>query len=129
MRSDRLQTAAIVMPRGLMPDRQVTGHGFGTAPVFLAALPEERAAEETARLEEMIAAGRIPIGPRNLVIFPTDAVTDHVALVQEHSARANLVMLELPTDSLTGSGVEILEGYPKLGDVLFVSSQRVLTID
>ena len=37
-----------------------------------AAVPEQEAAEEVARLEEMIATGRIPISRRNLTLFPTD---------------------------------------------------------
>ena len=51
------------------------GHpGWSRAEIrIFAAVPEAEAAEQTARLEEMVATGRIPVSARNLVILPTDA--------------------------------------------------------
>jgi hypothetical protein len=96
---------------------------------ILAALPEEQAAEETARLEEMVATGRIPVSPRNLTIFPTDVEADFSALVEEHSEHADLVMLGLTPERLAEKGAELFAKHPKLGDVLFVGGQRELNIE
>ncbi len=96
---------------------------------IFAAVPEEEAAEETRRLEEMVASGRIPVSPRNLVILPTDAQADFSDLVAEHSARADLVLLGFTTDRLLEKGVELLQRHPDLGDVLFVCAQRSVRIE
>lgn len=96
---------------------------------IFAAVPEDQAAEETARLEEMVATGRIPVSARNLIILPTDADASFTELVQEHSARADLVMLGFTIDRLRDKGVELLQRHPGLGDVLFVSARRPQHID
>lgn len=96
---------------------------------IFAAVPEDQAARETARLEEMVATGRIPVSARNLIILPTDADASFTELVQERSARADLVVLGFTTDRLRDKGVELLQRHPGLGDVLFVSARRPQHID
>ena len=96
---------------------------------IFAAVPEAEAAEETARLEEMVATGRIPVSARNLVILPTDADASFTDLVQEHSARSDLVVLGFTTERLRDKGVELLQRHGGLGDVLFVCARRQLRIE
>jgi solute carrier family 12 sodium/potassium/chloride transporter 2 len=96
---------------------------------IFAAVPEAEAAEETARLEEMVATGRIPVSARNLVILPTDAEASFTELVQDHSARSDLVVLGFTTDRLRDKGAELLQRHPGLGDVLFVCGRRPLRIE
>ena len=96
---------------------------------ILAAVPQGQADEASARLEEMIATGRIPVSPRNLTIFPTDADVDFEALVAACSKRADLVILGAPARRLEAKGEELLRKHPTLGDVLFVGAQRTLTIE
>jgi amino acid transporter len=96
---------------------------------IFAAVPESQAAEETARLEEMVASGRIPVSARNLVILPTDAEASFTDLVHEHSARADLVVLGFTTERLREKGADLFRRHPGLCDVLFVSAQRQLRIE
>jgi len=96
---------------------------------LFAAIPETQAEEEHARLEDMVASGRIPISPRNMVILPTDPDDDFAVLVEEHSARADLVVLGLTTERLRERGSELLTRHPGLRDVLFVCAQREGYID
>ncbi len=96
---------------------------------ILAAVPEEQAAEETARLEEMVATGRIPVSPRNLSIFPTDKQIEFSALVAEYSEGSDLAILGFTPGRLAKRGIELFDKHPSLGDVLFVSSQRELSME
>lgn len=96
---------------------------------IFAAVPEQDAADETNRLGEMVAEGRIPVSPRNLVILPTDASAKFADLVAEHSEHADLVLMGFTTERLEEKGAELLQRHPSLGDVLFVCAQRCITID
>ena len=69
----------------------------------------------------MVAPGCIPVGPRNLSIFPTDGQVGCSRLVEERSGRADLV-------ALADKG-ELLERHRSLGDAMFVSTNRDLTVE
>ena len=96
---------------------------------ILVAAPEERAAGEEARMEEILATGRIPVSPRNVRIFPTDADVDFASMVAEHSAGASLVILGFTMPRLSAKGAELLLRHPELHDVLFVCAEARLTIE
>jgi len=96
---------------------------------ILVAAPEERAAGEEAKIEETLASGRIPVSPRNVRIFPTDANADFSQLVKEYSAAADLVILGFTMPRLSSKGAELLQRHPELQDVLFVCADTRLTID
>jgi len=96
---------------------------------ILVAAPEERAAGEEAKIEETLATGRIPVSPRNVRVFPTDANVDFGRLVAEHSTSADLVILGFTMPRLTSKGTELLTRHPELKDVLFVCADARLTID
>jgi len=96
---------------------------------ILVAAPEERAAGEEAKIEEILATGRIPVSPRNVRIFPTDAKADFGQLVAENSSSADLVILGFTMPRLSAKGPELLQRHPELKDVLFVCAEARLTID
>jgi amino acid transporter len=96
---------------------------------ILVAAPEERAAGEEAHMEEILATGRIPVSPRNVKIFPTDANVDFPTLVAEHSASASLVILGFTMPRLSSKGPELLLRHPELPDVLFVCAEARLAIE
>jgi len=96
---------------------------------ILVAAPEERAAGEEAKIEETLAAGRIPVSPRNVRIFPTDANVDFSQLVREHSTAADLVILGFTMPRLSAKGVELLTRHGELNDVLFVCAEARIAID
>ena len=96
---------------------------------ILVAAPEERAAGEEAKIEETLATGRIPVSPRNVRIFPTDADVDFSQLVADHSAAADLVILGFTMPRLSSKGAELLQRHPELKDILFVCADARLTIE
>jgi amino acid transporter len=96
---------------------------------ILVAAPQERAAGEEAKIEETLATGRIPVSPRNVRIFPTDANVDFSRLVADNSTSADLVILGFTMPRLSSKGVELLQRHPELKDVLFVCAEERLTID
>jgi amino acid transporter len=103
---------------------------WSTAEIHInAAVPEEQAAEEVERLEEMIATGRIPISRRNLSVFPTDPEADFDRLVAVQSGRADLTVVGFTTDRLEDKGVALFERHPTVGDVLFVCGRQEIRIE
>jgi amino acid transporter len=96
---------------------------------ILVAAPEERAAGEEAKIEEILATGRIPVSPRNVKVFPTDAQADFGRLVAEQSAAADLVILGFTMPRLSSKGIELLQRHPELSDVLFVCAEARLAIE
>ncbi|MCU0303592.1 MAG: hypothetical protein MUC56_06005 [Thermoanaerobaculales bacterium] len=96
---------------------------------ILVAAPEERAAGEEAKIEQTLATGRIPVSPRNVRIFPTDAQVDFGRLVAEHSASADLVILGFTMPRLNAKGADLFERHPELNDVLFVCAEARLAIE
>jgi len=94
-----------------------------------AAFPEAQVAAERARLETMIATGRLPISLANLVIIPTDDRSDFNRLVEERSAGADLTIMGFTAARLEAKGGELLLRHAGLRDVLFVSSQEHILIE
>lgn len=93
-----------------------------------AAFPHSQVADLTARLDQMISEGRLPITPKNLQIIPTDDRVDFDALVEDRSSAADLVILGFTEERLREKGAELLLRHPKLQDVLFVSAEETITI-
>ena len=95
------------------------GHGFGTAPVFLAAI---------CTINRWIASGRLPISARNVRPLAAD---DDVALgaqVAEHSGSADLVVVGYNLDLLEHKGADMFVAYDVPADVLFVNAQEEIII-
>lgn len=96
---------------------------------IFAAFPEAQAADQTRRLKDMIAAGRLPIAEQNLTIIPTDDRSDFARLVEERSATADLAILGFTEERLRTKGFDLLLRHPALRDVLFVNAQQRILIE
>lgn len=96
---------------------------------IFAALPEGQVGSERARLERMIAAGRLPISLQKLVIIPTDDRSDYDQLVAERSAGADLTIMGFTTARLEERGGELFRRHGGLKDVLFVNAQEHILIE
>ena len=94
-----------------------------------AAFPYNEVAERTARLNQMISEGRLPIAPKNLQIIPTDDRVDFDALVENRSSTADLVILGFTEERLKEKGAGLLRRHPSLQDVLFVSAEETIFIE
>jgi amino acid transporter len=96
---------------------------------IFAAFPREDVGERWAQLHDMIRSGRLPIGPKNVRVIPTDDGVDFAGLVERRSADADLVVLGLTEQRLRDKGSELLLRYPAMQDVLFVSAQERVLIE
>jgi len=94
-----------------------------------AAFPVADVARERARLVDLIREGRLPIALKNLRIIPTDDAVEFEKLVEERSADADLVIAGFNRERLELKGRPLLERFPALGDVLFVSAAERIVID
>ncbi|MCJ7627309.1 MAG: hypothetical protein MUO50_02865, partial [Longimicrobiales bacterium] len=96
---------------------------------IFAAFPFLEVEEQTARLNEMISEGRLPISVKNLQIIPTDDRVDFAALVEKRSYAADLVILGFTEARLREKGKELLLRHSALRDVLFVSAEETIFIE
>ncbi len=94
-----------------------------------AAFPFNEVGERTARLNQMISEGRLPIAAKNLQVIPTDDRVDFNALVENRSASADLVVLGFTEGRLREKGMDLLMRHPSLQDVLFVSAEETIFIE
>jgi len=106
------------------------GHpDWGGAEISIkAAFPFMEVGERTARLNQMISEGRLPIATKNLQIIPTDDRVNFDALVEARSTSADLVILGFTEERLKEKGAELLLRHPALQDVLFVSAEETIFI-
>jgi len=96
---------------------------------IFAAFPIEEVEEQTAKLDQMISEGRLPIAGKNLQIIPTDDRVDFAALVEKRSYSADLVILGFTEARLKERGSDLLLRHPILQDVLFVSAEETIFIE
>ncbi len=94
-----------------------------------AAFPRQEADMQVARLRGMVSDGRLPISERNLRIFPTDSPEGFEELVLQQSRAADLVVLGFTQKRLQRKGAELLQRFPLLRDVLFVSAEEQVLIE
>jgi amino acid transporter len=94
-----------------------------------AAFPHGEVEQQTARLNQMIVEGRLPIAAKNLQIIPTDDRVDFAGLVERGSHAADLVILGFTEGRLREKGPELLLRHPGLQDVLFVSAEETIFIE
>ncbi len=95
---------------------------------IFAAFPQEEVEAQREKLLEMVTSGRLPISQKNLRIFPTDDRVDFGRLVEEHSARADLVVFGFTESRLREKGPELFRRHAGLRDVLFVSAEQEILI-
>ena len=80
--------------------------------------------EREHQLRVQIQAGRLPISQHNIQIIPQDEGKDFRALVNQHSAEADLVVIGMRGEALKRFGAELFKGYDQVGDVLFINSRN-----
>lgn len=96
---------------------------------IFAAVPRDDVEHESAKLEDLVTAGRLPISLKNLAIIATDSPGTFRELVYARSKGADLVILGTTQARLDEHGVELLRRHERLGDVLFVSAEQRILID
>ena len=104
------------------------GHGdwHGAEISIYAAYPRREVKERAQELHEMITEGRLLISDKNVVVIPTDDDIDFQRLVEARSGTADLVIMGFTSDRLERKGPELLQRFPELRDVLFVSAEETI---
>ncbi len=94
-----------------------------------AAFPRAEVDERRQELHEMVSDGRLLISEKNLEVIPTDDSVDFESLVASRSKAADLVLMGFTMEHLDRRGRSLLDRFPELRDVLFVSAERKILIE
>ncbi|NQU52800.1 MAG: amino acid permease, partial [Bacteroidetes bacterium] len=94
---------------------------------IFALYPKESIEEKRKQLMELIKTGRLPISPSNISMVPFET-ENKKNVIMKYSADADLTLIGFTSEAL--KNIEKLsEGYQDLGNILFVSSNRVKAIN
>ncbi len=84
--------------------------------------PPDSISSERLKIEELIKQGRIPISPHNINLVQMEEHKETKALINERSQDADLTIIGFNDEGLTSGGLTVFEGYPELGNILFVNA-------
>ena len=110
----------------------ISGHPeWGECDIELyAAFNQEKLEEEVARLNELIARGRIPISPKNVNKIPLGKEAKFEELVNQYSENADLVLTGFSVRKMQKDEGEFLKGFQSIRDIMFVrASQEILIVE
>ncbi len=85
--------------------------------------------EQKENMLNMIEDGRLPISRKNVELIPQTEGTDIHKIINGKSADADLTIMGFSGQVLEDNSSNILEDYPDLGNVLFVSAFKEKQID
>ncbi|MFC2086191.1 amino acid permease [Bacteroidota bacterium] len=83
---------------------------------------EETKDETRKNMVELIQAGRLPISEKNIEIIVEKPDVNVKSIINEKSSEAALAVIGFRGEQLEHQKEELLLGYDKLGDVLFVNA-------
>lgn len=89
---------------------------------IFALYPDEICDQEREQLNKMIAAGQLPIAPKNIQVIPRRPNIDPRTVVSEKSKDADLTIVGFRDEVLKHDGVEVFSGYEAIGNTLFVNA-------
>jgi amino acid transporter len=89
---------------------------------IFALYPEEICDQEREQLGKMIAAGQLPIAPKNIQVIPRKPDIDPRTVINEKSKDADLTIVGFRDEVLKHDGVEVFSGYEEIGNTLFVNA-------
>ena len=94
---------------------------------IFALYPKESMEEKRKQLIELIKTGRLPISRSNVTMIPYETGT-RKEVIRRYSSDADLTLIGFTSDML--KKIEgLTEGYEDLGNILFVSANRVKAIN
>ncbi len=82
-----------------------------------------------AKMNDLIATGRLPITHQNVEIVIKEKDKPIKEIINKYSSDAGLTLIGFLNDSLKHNGEEMFSGYDKLGNILFVNSSSKKRID
>lgn len=75
-------------------------------------------------LKELIKAGRLPISFKNINMIPLQENDRTREIISAASVDADLTIIGFRSEKIKTTGIELFTGYDRLGNVLFVSSNK-----
>ncbi len=95
---------------------------------IFAIYPEDTCDLERERLFSLIEAGQLPISPNNIEVIPRKQDISPVTIINEKSKDADLTIIGFRDGPVKHQGVELFEGYEKIGNTLFVNAASQIRI-
>lgn len=89
----------------------------------------EKVSEIKKQMSDLVISGRLPITERNIEIIVKDESSKSKDIVNEKSRDAGLTIIGFKNEQLIHDGIEIFEGYDRIGDVLFINAFSAKIID
>ncbi|MFY0643589.1 MAG: amino acid permease [Bacteroidia bacterium] len=91
---------------------------------LFAVYPEEEIEEQRDKLLGMIKSGRLPISANNIELIPLSKERTNKEVINERSRDADLTIVGFRYELLKHNGKEIFLGYNRIGNVLFVNTNK-----
>ena len=92
------------------------------------AIYQEEAGQKQEELKKLIREGRLPISLGNINLISADQQKDTRELIGETSEDADLTIIGFRHEQLKTEGYRLYTGYNRLGNVLFVSANKMKEI-
>lgn len=94
-----------------------------------AAFPTHEAEEQERKFEQLVDEGRLPVNRKNLTLLRIDSGEPFRAAVEEASAEADLTIMGLTPERVSARGSELVQRFPALRQILFVTAQESILIE
>lgn len=91
---------------------------------IFAIYPEAKAAEQKAKLLQLIAAGRLAISPNNVEVISRKEDDSMKGIINETSGDADLTVIGFNRGAVKENFQEVFTGYDSLGNILFVNTEK-----
>ena len=95
--------------------------------IFAICLPEELEKQREV-FRQIIAEGRLPISTKNIELLSQPSDMSVKNMIGDRSQDADLTIIGFRSESIKKRGLEMFEGYDRLGNILFVNSNSVKEI-
>ena len=76
------------------------------------------------QIRELIKTGRLPISFNNINLIPMEEPGEVKEKISNTSIDADLTIIGFNSEKIKTSGYDVFTGYDKVGNVLFVSSNK-----
>ena len=90
---------------------------------IFATFPKEKLKEEEEHLIQLTSSGRLPISAKNIRVIAMEEGVNTKQLVNDISMDADLTLIGFHEGMIkSDQGIEMFEGYDKVGNILFVNT-------
>ncbi|MCF8226761.1 MAG: hypothetical protein K9J30_12860 [Bacteroidales bacterium] len=97
----------------------------GTIKIFSLYEGDDELHNKKDQIKELIKTGRLPISFSNIKLIPMDQDADTVkAKISNISSEADLTIIGFQSEKIKTKGNKVFTGYDRLGNILFVSSNK-----